>query len=342
MIIRIWFYSELMKPRDPMGRPVRQTAQPKRRPLYKAIFSFVFGDGDPNASWESRENQALAAYIQANRGVITLPELMAMTGLKPAEADERITALCAEFGGSPEATEEGTVVYRFDELLRRADTGNRSFPGFSAPIKRLRAFSTNEKGMNTIFGLVNGANIIFGGYYLFNALGTGFIATQAQFDAASYLYKMTFYLLGPMLRIGNPVPLMSVGLGIVPLVFSVFFWLIPALRYFWTRKENNTIKLENFRKAGYSRIWDSPAGLRPQEITATAAECKPANLEAAQDRVLREMGGYAPPELELDAEGKPVYRFPDLEREKAALDKYRGTIREGDYRLGDTVFDSDK
>ena len=108
MIIRIWFYSELAKAMDP--RYAGRQARPKGRPLHKAIFSFVFGDGDPNADFETKTKQAVIAYIQANKGVISLPEFIILTGLKPAEAQPAIASYCAEFGGSPEATDDGTVV----------------------------------------------------------------------------------------------------------------------------------------------------------------------------------------------------------------------------------------
>ncbi|MDR3123283.1 MAG: hypothetical protein LBU16_05845, partial [Treponema sp.] len=164
MIIRIWFYSELTKSLDPRqrGSPGKR---PKGRPLYKAIFSFVFGDGDPNADWDSREKQAVIAYLQANSGVVSLPEFMALTGKERAAAEERIASYCVEFGGMPEATEDGTVVYRFDELLLRADKKDRSFSGFSAPLKRLRSFSSNTRGMNAWFGIINTVNLLFGGYF---------------------------------------------------------------------------------------------------------------------------------------------------------------------------------
>jgi hypothetical protein len=176
LIIRIWFYSELTKSMDPYYYDRRQ-AKPGGRPLHKAIFSFVFGDGDPNADWETREKQAVIAYIQANKGVISLPEFVMLTGLKPLEAENAVTAFCVEFGGSPEATEDGTVVYRFDELLVRADTRDRSFGG-SSPVKRLENFSLNKTGMNMWFGIINGVNVLFGGYYLFNALNTGAVAIK--------------------------------------------------------------------------------------------------------------------------------------------------------------------
>jgi hypothetical protein len=345
LIIRIWFYSELTKSLDrryDYGRPNR-AARPKGRPLYKAIFSFVFGDGDPNADWPSREKQAVIAYIQGNRGVISLPEFMALTGNSPAEAEDRITAYCAEFGGLPEATEDGTVVYRFDDLLLGADKKNRpsteNFAGGIAPIKRLFSFSSNPPKLNHWFGVINTVNLAFGSYFLYNALTTGAILTQAQFDVAPHLYRIAYLLFsGAGLE---TLPLMSVGLGIVPMIFSLLFWLIPGLRYLGMRETNETIKLENLRKSGYRRIWDTPLSVRPADIVPKTEECRPQKITAARDRIIKEIGSYAVPEVTIGQAGETVYAFKELEREKEALEKYRSEINAGASVLGKTVFDSE-
>jgi hypothetical protein len=340
MIIRLWFYSELFKsPNQRYAEQQRREAKPKGRPLHKAIFSFVFGDGDPNARWEEKEKQAVIAYIQANRGVISLPELMTLTGRPSADAEERITGYCAEFGGSPEATEDGTVVYRFDELLLRSNKQDRSFGGFSAPIKLLKSFSSNAKKMNGWFSVINGANLLFGGYFLYNALNTGAILTQAHFQASSYVYGLLYVLLSQVLA--NPLPAITIGLGIVPVIFSVLFWLIPGLRYFGTKNDNERIKFENFRKDGYGRIWTSPVRVNPKDLAPQAAECRPKDLAGAQDRVIKEIGAYAMPEVAIDEAGSTVYTFTELGREKEALEKYRSSVDLSAAELGKTVFDSD-
>jgi hypothetical protein len=335
LIIRIWFYSELFKPADPYRNRGSVPARPKGRPLYKAIFSFVFGDGDPNADWSVREKQAVIAYIQANRGVVSLPEVMSLTGLPPDKAEERITGYCVEFGGLPEATGDGTVIYRFDDLLLRADTRNRSFPGLSGPIKRLKSFSSNEKKLNVWIGLINGVNLIFGSYFLYNALKTGNILAQTDF---SYLYGVLYLLLSQFMA--NPLPVIIFALGLVPLFFSLLFWLIPGLRFFLNKRDNEAVKMENFRKDGYARVWDDPLAVKPQEISPQAAECRPRNIVSAQDRVIKEFGAYANPDVSLDEKGKPVYAFGELAREKVALEKYRAGIVPEASDLGKIVFDS--
>jgi hypothetical protein len=342
-IIRIWFYSELLNMDRRYYRGYSDyrsaKAKPKGRPLHKAIFSFVFGDGDPNARWDEQEKKAVIAYLQGNRGVITTPELAMITGLTPAEAEERITYYCAEFGGSPEVTEDGTVVYRFNDILLRADRRDRSFGDLSGPIKRLKAFSSNPKKANVWFALINGANLAFGGYFLFNALKSGHILTQAHLDASSLLYGFSYRLLFGF--IGDPLPFITIGLGVVPIAFSFFFWLIPAFRFLSLKKDNDRIRLENFRKEGYGRIWRGPVKINPDEIKPQAAECTPADLNAARDRVIKEFGAYSIPEAALDESGATVYSFTELDREKRALAKYRAGIDGAASELGKTVFDSD-
>ncbi|MDR1410971.1 MAG: hypothetical protein LBI91_02055 [Spirochaetaceae bacterium] len=339
-IIRIWFYSELLNTDRRYSRSYRGVpAKPKGRPLYKAIFSFVFGDDDPNARWDEQEKRAVIAYIQENRGVITTPELAMITGLTPGEAEGRITAYCAEFGGSPEATEDGTVVYRFDDLLLRADRRDRGFGDLSGPIKRLKGFSSNAKKLNGWFAVINGVNLAFGGYFLFNALQSGHILTPEHFQASSWFYGVSYLLLSQVFS--NPLPVITIGMGWVPIIFSLIFWAIPALRFFGVKKENERIKLENFRKEGYGRIWRDPFKVNPGDMEPKAAECRPSDLEAARDQVIKEFGAYSIPDAALDAAGGTVYSFADLDREKRALARYRGGIDAGASELGKTVFDSE-
>jgi hypothetical protein len=342
LIIRLWFYSELTRSLD--GRPRRASGK-KKAPLHRAIFSFVFGDGDPNRGWEETEKKALIAYLQSHRGVISLAEYMVITGRPPLEAEGALMAFCAEFNGSPEATEEGTVVYRFDELLLRADRRNRSFEGASAPLKRLKTFSQNDPKANRWFALINGVNLVFGAYFLWHALSTGLPppVPPGAVSSAPLIYTFALNLVYQFTG-QNPLPLVAVGLGIVPLAFSLFFWLIPALRALFQRGENEGLKNENYRKLGYGRIWSFPGAVKAGDLgggpLGDRPECRPQNPAAAADRVLKDMGAIAVPEVSIDPAGSTVYSFTELEREKAALEKYRSGIDPAASALGKTIFDS--
>lgn len=338
LIVRIWFYSELTKSFDDSyyGSRRRTTRAANKRPLHHAVFSFVFGDGNPNADWETRERQAVVAFIQANRGVIALPEFMAITGRTPEDAEKAITSYLIEFGGSPEATKDGTVVYRFDELLRKSDSRESLF-GFSAPLKKTKNFTSNPKKLNGWFVAFNGVNLLFGSYFLFNAITVGQITQQAQITGGTYLYAVALVLFSGM---ADPVSFVTTVLGFVPILFAALFYLVPALRYLREKSENEVIKSENLRKDAYRRIWEKPFAVKSQDFNPTGADSRPDNLPAVRERIITELGSYAQPEVAIADDGSAQYAFPALAEEKKALEAYRAAIDPEQFKLGKTIFDS--
>ncbi|HTX71261.1 MAG TPA: hypothetical protein VMC79_00410, partial [Rectinemataceae bacterium] len=264
-IVRIWFYSELFK--DPYQRQYERSARAQRRgqrrPLYKAIFSFVFGDGDPDAGWEAVEKKAVIAFIQTHRGVITLPEFMSITGLPPLEAETHINRYLYEFEGSPEVSEGGALYYSFPSLMRRGERVDRSHGG-TVQLKPIAAFSSNPHKSNVWFCVINGVNVLFGGYFgyqalqphsfpqaLFSVAGTSATAVPHGGDA---FYVIIHQLITRFIGIADPTALMGIALGAVPLAFSVMFYAIPAIRSRRLAARNERARLENLRRVAYRSI----------------------------------------------------------------------------------------
>ncbi|MCL2232442.1 MAG: hypothetical protein FWB99_05120 [Treponema sp.] len=339
LIIRMWFYSELLNAGRRSGAWDTRGSAPKKkgRPLHKAIFSFVFGEEDPNREHHILEKKEFLAYLRKRRGVLSLPELMILTGQSPQEAESRITSLCAEFGGSPEVTEDGTIVYRFDEILLSAEAKKQENSGSSVSTvnKKLRLFSSNQGKMNFWFGLINGVNLLFGSYFFFSSMTIGRILSEEALHAAG-IYGMVYYFLAAAGI--DPLPVIQIGLGIVPALFSAFFWLIPAIRLWRLKKENSSIRMDNFRGFFFSRLWASPEGFKPSGLDPRGDECRPADLAAAKDAALKEMSSYSFPQVSLDEKQSEIFDFNELRREKEALEKYRRTVTVA--KTGETVFDS--
>jgi len=329
LIWRIWFYSELTSPG--YGYNYGNV----KRPLYKEVFSFVFGEEDPNKNWEDQEYKAIISYIQANRGVISLAEYMAFTGNNSQEAETDILAFCSKFEGSPEVTEEGTIVYRFDKLL--LNSGMEKTSELIPPVKRLKKFSDNKESTNGWLAVINAVNIIFGSYFLYQSINTGQLFTDIQYKSASSLYSYTHYFLSNILE--EPHNIIKITLGLVPLAFSFLFWIIPAVRYFMEKKENNKIKLKNFKRFSFSKIFSSPNYVSIDKFNPVESECLPDDLESAADRVIKDMGAISNPQIEI-INHKTFYMFNELEKEKQALEKYRQSVDASRQNLGETVFDT--
>ena len=355
LMIRLWFYSELMGTSRRTMQFDRNRRNKPRRPLHQAIFSFVFGDADPNKDHKTLERTEFIAYIRERRGVVSFPEVMALTGRTPEKAETLMRELCAEFGGNPEVTDEGTIVYRFDEILAVGKNQKQLSAAIShtaanmlSPLtKKLHVFSSNPQKMNFCFGLINGVNLLFGSYFLNSSFAIkGIVAQAAGMPAGalditlqnSGIGGLVYYILN---NAGiNALPVMQIGLGIIPLAFSAVFWLIPAIRRMAMKRTNNAIRLDNFRGHFFSRIWASPIAFNPSNVNPSEDSCQPQNLTTARNQSLKEMGTYSMPEVSLDGEKTEVFAFPGLQTEKDALQKYRSSIDPAQALLGETVFDS--
>lgn len=340
--VRIWFYSELFKdPRqreaERLGRQVRKAA---RRPLHKAIFSFVFGDGDPNAAWDETEKKAVVAFVQAHKGVLTMPEFVALTGLSPSEAEDRITRYLVEFEGSPEVSPNGAIYYSFPSLMRRADPAARGLFGTSAPSRRTWAFSANPAKANRAFAAINAVNLAFGSYFLWGSLATRIPAALASGEGVriSSGFEYLFAFTGVVLRSYggfDPSGLLLWGLGVVPLAFGALFYLIPALRASGLKSRNEAIKRMNLRSLAARAALENPSGVRPETVVPTFEEARPAD-PAAADKLLRELAAANRGEQGTDG----AYTFPDIALAQAEAAAVRAGIKDSDFGLGETVFDS--
>jgi hypothetical protein len=78
--MRMWFWSNITG--TARGRRPREAG----KPFYRSVFSFVFGDPDPNQGYDGTLTRYALAYLRGHRGVMSLEEVMAMTGREPDEA----------------------------------------------------------------------------------------------------------------------------------------------------------------------------------------------------------------------------------------------------------------
>ena len=346
-IFSIWFYSELFM--TPDQRAARMDRKRARRPLYKAIYSFVLGDGDPDSGWDAVEKKAFVAFVQANKGIITMPEFMSITGLTPARAEERINRFLYEFEGSPEVTEGGAIYYSFPSLLRRKDRSERpreDARGASAPMKPIAAFSSNDKKANGTFCLVNGVNVLFGAYFFFGSLAAH-PYLDPLYNNAKYatrlvttggwdgLYLFAHQLLGKLAGTADPTAFLAGVLGAVPLAFSIFFYAIPAIRSRRLSARNEGARLENLRRVAYRAVLDSNTPLKPESIPLREDAARPKDRKAPA-KILLELAAATGAEPLADGS----YSFAEIQRIKAEAAKARAAVDLSHFELGGVAFDS--
>ncbi|KAL4438711.1 hypothetical protein ABPG77_006315 [Micractinium sp. CCAP 211/92] len=139
----------------------------------EAIFSCVFGDGDPNADFDRKRWQAVGRYIQMRGGTVAAEELAPLLDLKPGQlaadrgriaVDESyMLPVLARFNGSPQVDAAGNIVYTFPELQATAKASLGGMPRREAAYEKrwqLTAASAGQKlgvaalGALNLFGVV--------------------------------------------------------------------------------------------------------------------------------------------------------------------------------------------
>ena len=102
----------------------------------ESVFSYVFGDGDPNGDVEERRLALVAEMIRENGGAVTAEQLAPFCddipmpnvadgklGEERAYVDESfVLPIVTQLDGVPQVTEDGDIVYTFPELMTSASS----------------------------------------------------------------------------------------------------------------------------------------------------------------------------------------------------------------------------
>jgi hypothetical protein len=98
---------------------------PDEMGFLESIFSYLFGDGNPNAGIERERLALAAATIRANNGAVTAEQLAPFLDNAPSVADAigstyvdetYVLPIVSALGGEPVVTDDGEIVYVFSEL----------------------------------------------------------------------------------------------------------------------------------------------------------------------------------------------------------------------------------
>ncbi|MEB3293198.1 MAG: hypothetical protein VKJ24_08550 [Synechococcales bacterium] len=97
--------------------------RPRRRGNFlETIYSFVFGDGNPNYNLEERRWKAIAQVIRQQGGAVVAeqvtPFLDALGTGYDRDYESYMLPVLTRFNGSPEVSPQGQLVYRFPDLQK--------------------------------------------------------------------------------------------------------------------------------------------------------------------------------------------------------------------------------
>ncbi len=300
-------------------------------PFYEKVNRFVFGPTktkeDPNA-----QRARLLHAIRIAKGRIGLGDVMRVTGLPRTEADPLMARLMLDHDGAVEVSENGGIVYTFAELRRTAgETGPEEIPtpAWDRP-PTLQPLTGNKDGANLGIAALNGFNLLASLWAIDHHLTIANIATLLTTPHPRYE------------PIAFPTEGLPVALGVVPLLFSVVIFALPAMRTALRSRAANKVAEERARLGVLREIVTKATQKEPVDdaalrtIVRVATGHEPSSKDITR-RVVN-LGG----DVDVGPDGEVRYRFAELEAEAEALEEERADAPEAEARLGKVVFASDE
>jgi hypothetical protein len=201
--------------------------------FFEAVFSFLFGDGNPNYNLEERRWQQIAGVIRNHRGAVVAeqiaPYLDSLGESYQQEYEDYMLPVLTKFNGQPKVSPEGQIVYYFPELQVLASKKRRqSVPAYLEELPWQFSFATSGQIMLSAgLGVVN----LVGALVLGGLLRDGTVAAQ----------------------IGGLVAFVQ-GIYWLLLAYGIGFVGIPLARYFWIKWRNQKIFARNRDRISRARV----------------------------------------------------------------------------------------
>ena len=291
---------------DPYDRrQVTEAEDEERSGIFEGIFSYIFGDGDPNRNVEAARLRAASAMIRDNGGAVTAEQLAVFCDVDdPDELSDKflveegfVLPIVSQLGGEPVVTDEGDIIYLFPDLQvsARDDDDYLSSSGNVGDYLEENAveFSRNPAVGNAAaaaLGIVN----LGGALYLGQALASPSLAG---------------------VRLAGMFGLIQTGYPLL-LGYAILFNLVPAARYFATERKNAEISKRNSARRKWKKYLEV-GGVKVRRKLQAATSLK---------QKMRRLGGN---------DGEGVVYDTNASFEKVIENKEKADMKRFDELLGD-------
>ena len=302
-------------------RHAKQLPKEAQPPFYKKVFAFIFGPEEPQPT-QLQKDRSVLQLVRARKGVLTSAELVEHTGLSLADADEELGRLTGAYGGDPQVSERGEVVYAFPGLMKsahgrvRAKEPNPAWMRLEYPKKLTGNATRSNVGIGALNGFNLTASFVLG---LGPALGTA--AVEAVPVGALWFY----------------------GLGVVPATFSSMFFGIPLLRSLGLKRENAARQRRNVRRLLIGLVYGRSIGTVrwiPVGEAIQYVQKRMKDWKVSPKVVLGELEKLAA-EFDAAVEADDAgfrYRFPTVRESFVEAELMRRQLKLQDQKLGRIVY----
>lgn len=200
----------------------------------EAVFSFLFGDGNPNLNLEEIRWEIISRVIYNNKGVVIAEQLAPyLDGINKYNEDNEdyVLPVLKRFAGIPNVTSKGELIYSFPEL----QTFTESLP---------------EKHVNTNFEEK---------LYNFTRISSSQKVSVVSLGVINFILVL---VLGSLLKDQNIILELDGFIGFI----NSFYWFLfsyaslflglPLIRYFVIQSRNTKINIRNSKRKERSSVFN--------------------------------------------------------------------------------------
>jgi hypothetical protein len=202
--------------------PIRQKTQRKRLNFLEAVFSVLFGDGNPNADLEQRRWSYIGNLIYRQKGVAIgeqiAPYLDHVGQGFDREYENYMLPVLTKFNGIPEVSPTGQLVYHFPDLQVTLKDRSVDFGRAPKSLRERKWKFSKATPSQTRWSIV---------LFTANLIGIGILGTMLGGISSSLVS-------------GVMTILSLYGVGLI---------VIPSCRYFWVKYQDRQVRKRNkFRR----------------------------------------------------------------------------------------------
>jgi hypothetical protein len=266
---RIWFDRDPSRrrrdSRAKSGRGRQREVAGENYNFLEAIFSFLFGDGNPNADLEETRWRAIASVIRRQRGVIISEQLAPF--LDPAKPgaiqEEEVLPALLRFNGQPHVSPDGDLVYAFPDLQvtaqeRPDDSASRSEAHGGEALPHLCEepwpFSRATPAQQCTAGVLGGVLLVL------SISLQHYVGLHAAVLAGWHGWFSALALVG--------------------IAYSSAYLLLPCVRYLWLLRRNHRLQMRNAWRRERARVLQQGSPMVKRKVAHASRQARERRLDA--------------------------------------------------------------
>ncbi len=277
-----------------------------KKNLIASVYDFVFGPPRVNIDPLMNEKE-LAAYLRRKKAIVTVSELIALAGWTFDQAEQFMTDCVVRYDGDIKVSDNAVMYGIFERLIRsKSDDINAKIEYYWDEFEPPFLMTGNKSGKNVLIILINGFNLVMGLVVLYSNVIQNFLAS----------YQISEQLI-------------TIGLGILPVAFSVLFFLIPIFRMPFIFSREMKRKESNKRKKMLKLLFASVEKYLKLKVVENDIKTSPEHtlsekeIEDILDKLVIELRG----EKNSTDNGELFYRFTRINDEYKEIDLLRKSIK---------------